>query len=262
MEFTTTYGTVIIESLTGTFGVGDTVVVRFRIDERYQNQYIFNRWLDGNTDNPRTMVIEECGLSVYPVIACRCQDDCNKIKLYQQELEYFKGDTVIYIESNGREFKATFWECLKNRTARTPNPGADSDYFSSKTTTCCGLCDIITPLDYRISYEQGEIVIYGGEVYYCVNSYPANTCSSNAAVINGIFFQEDNTLSGIVKDNCGTLGGCKCDEYLIYMSLEELIGCRATNYEKWDKFTCQWVVDKLEDILKCNNNTDNNIENQ
>ena len=198
ISYQTQYGSVIIESPTGTFSVGDTVVVRFILSREFRDQYVFDKWLDGNTDNPRTMVIEECGLSVYPVIACKCQDDCHKIKFYHQSLEYFKGDTVIYVEGDGGEFKVTFWECLENRTAQSQRPQDDRDYFD-ETTTCCVICDVITPLDYRISYEQGEIVIYGGEVYYCVNNYPANTCGSNTDVISG-HFQCDYTVLSAARN--------------------------------------------------------------
>jgi len=257
MEFRTTYGIVTIESLTGTFGVGDTVVVHFTLSREFQDQYVFDKWLDGNTDNPRTMVIEECGLSVYPVITCKCQDDCHKIKFYHQGLDYFRGDTVVYAERVDIEYIVTFWECLENYMAQSQRPQDDREHFR-KMTTCCDICDIITPLDYRTSYKQGEIVIYYNEVYYCKNKYQANTCSSNADVIRGDFFQYDRTLTSAVKTKCRTYGGCEvCDEYLIYLALESVLECQPQPFQFVSDFNCEEVESGLHGILDCNNNSEN-----
>lgn len=268
IAYKTRYGRVIIESPTGTFSVGDSVVVKFEIGEEYVDTYVFVSWLDGNTDNPRTFVIEECGLSIYPIIGCLCQH----LLIYNNTYKYNAGDVVYYVYHRNR----APWTCETGYDGSgqvyKPEEKPDEKFFKQQTKRICDICCIATLYNPDTAYRRGSIVytsINDKRTYYiCYENYEggeSNTPDENYfQSLPAKGYEHYKELLAILNKCSYDKKTCSCDvcdEYLIYMSLEELIGCKTTKYKKSDEFSCKEVVGRLEDILRCNNNTDNNNEN-
>ena len=83
--------------ITGTMAVGETISV---LVEPLPG-YTFIKWSDENTDNPREIYIEECGITYYAVFS-DCGDTCDKRAIHASlvTLNYYPGYTEPYEESS------------------------------------------------------------------------------------------------------------------------------------------------------------------